>query len=395
MPAPSDETLAFGEDAITALLGLDALYRAESADGDGLAVLNLDLDGRYAPERFASYAEARERFRELDDRAALLPEPDRRRYYAQLCGSSIAFTQWREEGLPFREQLASFLHVPVAPVADAELDGLRADMRALLDAMGYNGDLREQCRRWEERNRVPADEVEGVLAELMDTAWTHTEERLVEIPAPRSDAMRAVAVTGVPFNARCNYLERRVEINVEPVLTRPALKHLTAHEGCPGHYVQFKLRETWGRAGRAPADVLLSVVNTASSSVFEGIADAGLVMIDWMEGDDDRFQSLMTRYRAGIGTGAAWRLHALEWPRDEVRDWLAEQSLVGGEGWVDNRLAFIAAPSRAVLIWSYWWGEPSVLPTWSRVAARDRAAFVEWLHGRMHSVDTVAAFPGA
>ena len=200
MPAPSDETLAFGEDAITALLGLDALYRAESADGDGLAVLNLDLDGRYAPERFASYAEARERFRELDDRAALLPEPDRRRYYAQLCGSSIAFTQWREEGLPFREQLASFLHVPVAPVADAELDGLRADMRALLDAMGYNGDLREQCRRWEERNRVPADEVEGVLAELMDTAWTHTEERLVEIPAPRSDAMRAVAVTGVPFN---------------------------------------------------------------------------------------------------------------------------------------------------------------------------------------------------
>lgn len=62
--------------------------------------------------------------------------------------------------------------------------------------------------------------------------------------------------------------------------------------------------------GKAAADGLLSVVNTASSSPFEGIADNGLHVIDWIVSDDDRLAELLTRYRSGIGTVAAWRLHA-------------------------------------------------------------------------------------
>jgi len=129
----------------------------------------------------------------------------------------------------------------------------------------------------------------------MYDAWVRTNERVVEIPADISDGMNVSAVTGVPFNARCNYLGRTVDLNVEPTLTLPALRHLAVHEGYPGHYVQFKLRETWFRDGLAPADNLLSVVNTASSSVFEGIADTGMAMIGWDESDDDRLQGLMSR----------------------------------------------------------------------------------------------------
>jgi hypothetical protein len=183
-----------------------------------------------------------------------------------------------------------------------------------------------------------------------------------------------------------------VEINTDPVLTRPGLKHLAVHEGYPGHYVQFKLRETWAREGRAAADVLLSVVNTASSSVFEGLGDAGLHMLGWDEEPDDRVQSLLNRHRAGLGTGAAWRLHALGWDTDRVADWLRGRSLVGGEGWVRNRMAFIAAPSRAVLIWSYWYGEPAVLPVWRATAPARRKHLFAYLHGRLHSTRTVAMF---
>ena len=243
---------------------------------------------------------------------------------------------------------------------------------------------------------MPPEAVEEVSAELMAEAWTRTEERLLEIPADRSDGMRVEAVSGVSYNARCDYLNRTVQLNVDPVLTRPGLKHLAVHEGYPGHYVQFKLRETWAREGTAPADVLVSVVNTASSSVFEGIADAGLEMIDWIDSDDDRVQSLMTRYRAGIGTGAAWRLHGLGWSEEEATDWLRSRTLLGGEGWVLNRMAFIRAPSRAVLIWTYWWGEQVVAPAWRAVASAGdgrRADFVRFLHGRMHSNDSVRMFP--
>jgi hypothetical protein len=204
--------------------------------------------------------------------------------------------------------------------------------------------------------------------------------------------MKCVAVTGVAFNARCDYLQRKIDLNVEPTLTRPGLKHLAVHEGYPGHYVQFKLRETSFREGTGPADNLLSVVNTASSSVFEGIADAGMAAIGWDDGGDDRIQALLNRHRAAIGTGAAWRLHALGRPEGQVTDWLRDQALIGGDGWVDNRMRFIAAPERAVLIWSYWWGEQVVAPAWATAREDAPEPFVRYLYERMHSNDTVDMF---
>jgi len=388
----SDATLAYGEDMARALLGVDALYRALAAEGeedDGLVVVNMAPD--HQPEPFATYAEARERLTELARRAETLPEPDRRIYYDQLCGSTLALLEWRERGLSFTAQLGRFLHVPAAPVSDEELDGLRREMRALLSGMGYDGDLFAQCAAWEERARVPRDEVAGVLNGLCDEAWDRTAARMA-LPAPRSDGMRVATVSGAAFNARCNYLGRTVELNIDPVLTRPALKHLAVHECYPGHYVQFKLRETWYREGTAPADGLLSVVNSASSCTFEGIADNGLLLLDWLDTDDDRFAALMSRYRSGIGTGAAWRLHALGWPQEQVTEWLSGESLVGGDGWAANRMRFIAAPHRAVLIWSYWWGEAVVTPAWRRVPPEQQADFLRFLYGRMHSPRTVGMF---
>jgi len=389
---PDEPTLAYGGDIMRALLGVDSLYRAESGDRDGLVVLNLDTDGRYGGDAFEDYAAARKRFEALRTDAATLPDADRRLYYDQLCRSTLAFISWREGGMPFEEQLSNFLHVPAAPALDAELDELEGHMHQLLDGMGYEGDLRAQCRRWEERTRIPANDVPDVLRNLLQEAWSRTEERMGAIPAPRSDGMRVAAVSGAAFNARCDYAGRIIELNTDPVLTRPALKHLAVHEGCPGHYLQFKLRETLARSGEAAPDVLLSVVNTASSSVFEGIADAGLAVIEWIESDDDRLHALMNRYRAGIGTGAAWRLHALGWSVGDVTAWLRERSLVGGDGWVEGRMRFLSAPARAVLIWSYWWGERVVSPAWTRVRPDERADFMRFLYGRMHSVDTVGMF---
>jgi hypothetical protein len=380
----SDKTLAYAEPFTTALLGIDALYRRESGDEEGLVVVNMSA-GQHQPEPFADYAAAQARFDELKARAGGLPESDRRLYYSQACDSTLAFILWRLGELPFIDQLSGFLHVPAEPVSETQLDNLRSQMRGLLNHLG------QQFADWEAKNRVPPDEVSGVLAEMLDIAWERTEQRL-HIPAEKSDGMQVVPVRAAAFNARCNYLERKIELNVDPVLTRQSLKHLTTHEAYPGHYVQFKLRETWYRQGKAPADGLLSVVNTASSSTFEGIADNGLTLIEWIEDDDDRLQGLLSRYRSAIGTGAAWRLHALGWPEDQVADWLRRQTLAGGEGWVTGRMRFISAPARAVLIWSYWWGEATVTPVYLQTPANRRSEFLEYLYGRMHSNQTVGMF---
>jgi len=387
----SDRTLAYGEDALRALRGIDELYRSESGDTVGLAVLDLDTQRAFAAEHLPDYEEAREVFTFLRQESEGLPEPDRRTYYDQLCRSTLAFIEWRERGLEFETRVSDFLHVPPEPAGELDVAAIRAALDAALADFGYAGELPEKCAAWEGRHRVAPDDVAATLAALLDEAWDRTEARLIEVPAPRSDGMRVATVSGVPFNARCDYSARTIEVNVDPTLTRPALKHLAVHEGLPGHYLQFKLRETFHREGRAPADVLLSLVNSASSSVFEGIADAGIAMIDWID-EDDRVQGLLNRHRAAIGTGAAWRLHALDWTQEDVGEWLRGEALVGGEGWVRNRLAFISAPERAVLIWSYWHGEPAVLPVWESVAPPERPAFLRYLYGRMHSTATVGMF---
>jgi len=215
---------------------------------------------------------------------------------------------------------------------------------------------------------------------------------VIPIPAPRADGMQVKGVSGVPFNARCNYLKRTVELNTDPVLTRPGLKHLTVHECYPGHYLQFKLREVWFKEGRAAADSIFSTVNNAASSVFEGVGDNGLRMLDWYESDDDHIQALLNRYRAGVVTGAAWRMHALGWQTEPVRDWLRAQTLVGGEGWVANRMGFISTPSRSVLIWSYWWGEAAVAPAWERVPIAQRPAFYRFMYRGLHSLKSIGMF---
>lgn len=386
-------TLDFGREAAGAILGVDALYRRESGDETGLAVLDMSRPGELEPESFDTYPTAAARWQELARASAGLSEADRAAYYAQLARSTLAFIEWRMNGLEFSRRLGEFLHRPAIPVPEATLDAIRGDMHTLLGEMGYDGDLAARASAWEARWAVPPEDVESVTAELMRDAWIRTNERVVEIPADISDGMKVSAVTGVPFNARCNYPGRTVDLNVEPTLTLPSLRHLAVHEGYPGHYVQFKLRETWFRDGLAPADNLLSVVNTASSSVFEGIADTGMAMIGWDESGDDRLQGLMNRYRSAIGTGAAWRLHGLGWTREAATDWLRDQAVTGGEGWVRNRMAFIEAPSRAVLIWSYWYGEPTVREAWDASVEEGRKDdFVRYLYGRMHSNRTVEMF---
>ncbi len=386
----SEATLAYGESVTPVLLGIDALCRTPGGEADdGLVVVNMSTTHAAMP--LASFAEARAVLEDLRRRAATLAEPDRRVYYDQLCLSTLALLEWREHGLAFADQVGRFLHISSQPASDGELDALRAEMREVLTGLGYTGDLRAQCLAWEARHRVPAGEVQDTAQALLDEAWDRTNA-VLPIPAPKSDGMRVQGVSGVAFNARCDYMRRTVELNTDPVLTGPALKHLAVHECYPGHYVQFKLRETWYREGRAAADGLLSIVNSASSSVFEGIADYGLRLLDWIDGDDDRFTAAMTRYRSGIGTGAAWRLHFLGWTADRVAGWLRDQSLVGGEGWVQNRMQFIEAPQRSALIWSYWAGEPAVATAWSRVDPAARDAYLAFVYGRMHSTTSVAMF---
>lgn len=386
----SEKTLSFGEKIAAATLGIDKLYRREQGgkeDMDGLVVLNM---GSTRPQEFSDYAEARAALAQLSREAFSLPEEDRRLYYNQACISLDSFCAMCQGSLQsLSSQIGMFLHVDPAPLDQAQLDVFCSRIRELLTGMGYTGDLRQQCAKWEEKNRVPADEVAGVMEELMAQARQRTGD-ILELP--ENDYYRCITERGSAFNARSDYNNRCVVINIDPILTRPGLKHLVCHECYPGHFMQFTRRRVLYERGEAAADGLLSVVNHSSSSTFEGIADASMEFIDWVESDDDRVNALLGELKSALGTASSYRLHTLGQSQQEVESWLRQYALVGGEGWIQNRMRFIQDTARSALIWSYWRGDQGVFGVWRRVAEADRARFFDYIYGRLHTVQSMQLF---
>jgi hypothetical protein len=386
--ALSGVTHEYAETLTDATLGLDRVYRQESGDDTGLVVL--DLSAEHEPEPFTGYGDADSRFADLRTRAKALPEPDRAVYYRQFCESMLAFIEWREDGLELSEQIERFLHVPSDPPSATDLDAIRDDLGAVLSEIGYEGSVSEQCTAWKNDTTVATDEATEVLSESMTKMRAETLATF-NLPDDAVATMNVEGVSGASFNAMCDFANWTVVINTDPQLTRPWLRKLAVHEGYPGHALQLSLRKHWHETGAAPADGLLSVVNCASSTTFEGIADSGLTLAGVGDAYDEA-ASLVGRYQAGIATAGAWRYHHEGWSEDELGDWLADRAVYGDEGWVRNRVKFVTAPERATLMWSYWYGEPSVTDAINSVDATDRDAFVRFLYGRMHSSDSLAEF---
>ena len=386
----SDQTIGLSVRVAEATMGIDMLYRRETGLNDlhdGLVVLNM-CDVK--PLLFANYDEAQDYMAAIARDALHLPEPDRRLYYTQAATSLWSFCEWRKGKLEnMADQIGLFLHVNPAAASLAEVEAYNKDLYAMLGELGYTGDLKQRIDAWERKNLVPADEVEGVMNEMMAEARELTG-RVLELP--EGDYYHAETVNGGSFNAFSDYGNRRVVVNTAPILTTQKLKFLVCHEAYPGHFMQFTLRRVAWERGVGGLDGTLSVCNHSSSSTFEGIADCGGKFIGWHQDLDDDVCEQISTIQSALGSAASYRLHTLGWEEDRVRDFLRQNAPGGGEGWVSNRMAFIQDPARSALISSYWRGDQGVFPVWDRVEKDQRERFFQYIYGRLHTVQSLQLF---
>lgn len=383
----SDATLDLSVRVAQATVGIDALYRAENFDGDELVVLNM---AHVQPTAYGSYDDAEEDLAGIARDAMLLPEADRRLYYTQACTSLFSFCEWRKGRLnDMSDQIGLFLHVDPAPATQANLDKYNKALYDMLTEAGYSGDLKQRLDAWEQKNLVPADEVEGYMNEQMAVARELTGEFL---ELPENDYYRCRTISNAAFNASSHYDERCVVVNKDPILTTQKLQHLVCHEVYPGHFMQFSLRRMAWERGAGGLDGTLSVCNHSSSCTFEGIADCGVKFLGWNKTIDDKISEMISIVQSALGTAASYRMHTLKWETSAVEDYLRKNAPGGGEGWVQNRMKFISDPARAALISSYWRGDEGVFPVWERVEEKDRVRFFDYVYGRLHTVQSLRMF---
>ncbi|WP_240231927.1 hypothetical protein [Devosia lacusdianchii] len=373
--------------------GIDALYRS-TPRSDGF----LDKEGlipvamaEVEPIRLRDYAEARARLEALAARNAAEAESELRGdYVAEMIDSLLALvTTFEEKPISFAERVARQIRVTTQLVPDSELEGYRQIIREKLDELGYTGgSLAEDFNRWEAQARVPK---EAVLAELK-ALILEGRERVTATMYPMShEWMEPEGVTAVPFSAYCDYPTRKVLLNLDFPYTRFSLKHLATHEVFPGHLVHMNLRERYVAEGKMPLDGAQVVTSSASSALFEGIADNGMFFLDWVDGPEDELGVALQRLRSAMRCNAAWMMHARGMTLDEIVPVMADKALQDPVA-ARSRLAFLSHNLRAPFVYAYYGGDIAVHQVWKTVPKERRSEFWHYLYGNMHTPATLAKY---
>jgi hypothetical protein len=170
-----------------------------------------------------------------------------------------------------------------------------------------------------------------------------------------------------PYAAYCDYPGRRLLLNLDFAYTRGLLKHLACHEAFPGHLVHLARRAALVAAGEMPLEGAQVVTNSASSALFEGIADNGEALLDWIDGPEDHASLALNRLRSALRCNAAWMVHGEGKGLDETVAEIASASFQDAAT-TRRRLAFLSHPLRAPFVYAYWCGDDAVRSYIARAA---------------------------
>ncbi len=144
------------------------------------------------------------------------------------------------------------------------------------------------------------------------------------------------------------------------------------------------------REGVMPLEGAQVVTCSASSALFEGIADNGIELLDWDETPEDAAGLALQRIRSALRCNASWMICEEGKTLDEAVDATA------GPAFQDQlttrrRLDFVHHELRAPFLFAYWRGDEAVRAFRQRTRDADRRFVVETLFDHMHTPKTLAA----
>jgi hypothetical protein len=169
-----------------------------------------------------------------------------------------------------------------------------------------NGTPAERLEAWEASIRVPAEEVERVMAAVIEEARAQTRALF---GLPEGEGVALEAVRDVPWLAFCEYLgDLRSGIAINLDLPQSALQLLIAamHETYPGHHTEACWKEATLSRGQGLLEQTITLVPTPQSLIAEGIATVAPRIL--LEGEGGGALASLT-HAAGVDLDLS---HALE-----------------------------------------------------------------------------------
>ena len=378
------------EQVTRATLGMHELYLREQRgdsflDKEGLVpVIMTELTAIH----FENWNEADGNLAALEQELAKTEAGLRHDYLTEMLDSLRALAQtFRGEPMDYRTKVRRYLRVTGDFIADTQIAEWTQQLDKMLFDLGYTkGSLPERIKAWEADNTIPANDVLPTILKMMDEGRQRTVDMM--FPLPDDVVMGAEGIHDVPFGAYSDYPHRKVLLNVDHPYTRFSLKRLACHEGFPGHAAHMGLRDQWTHSGEMPVDGALVVTNSASSPLFEGIADFAIEFIDWTEGPSDAMAAVLQLIRGAARINTALLVNAEGKSLDEASAYQARVSFMEQKQ-VASRMGFVTHKLRAPFVHAYWYGDRAVERVWRTVTREQRPAFFNYIYRNMHTPTTL------
>jgi hypothetical protein len=172
------------------------------------------------------------------------------------------------------------------------------------------GTLYDRARTMNEETRLSLDTFKRIAHLAKRDLRKRTIDRL---PLPENDSVELVFVENKPWPAYNRYYGdffSRVEINTDMPLHVGLAVYLISHELYPGHHTEFSIKEDRLYRARGREEHCLSLMNSPATTISEGIAERGLMVImtaeEWVE-----WHSEVLYPAAGIAHVDAARRHLI------------------------------------------------------------------------------------
>ncbi|PYE82487.1 hypothetical protein [Pseudoroseicyclus aestuarii] len=384
-----------GRQLTAVTMGIDRFERTRNdgrslLDGEGLVPIFMG-DDLVTARDYSSWEAAQSDLSGLQDDVEALPKGERKVFMEGMLSSLRLAVRLFSGGSPtFEEKVVDLVGAPRGKVDAAIIETARDNIDRLLAQAGFtDGSLPERVAKWEQERAVDPARLQEVFTDLMAQAKARTDEMIFDTG---DYTMALNPVSDVPYTARCNFDDAKMDLNTDLSFTRSALKHLVCHEVYPGHSTQLLYTRAEVDAGRSTMDALLITANAITGCVQEGIGDQGVQLIDWIEDDDDQIQLELRRLRSAAQTTAAWVYMVEGKPAEEVMRYLREVAM-GQEAWARGRLRMAAHPFRGPFIASYWAGNEAVRAVRERIRPEQKPDFLHALLGRAQSPRSLDMFP--
>ncbi|HYF82171.1 MAG TPA: hypothetical protein VEB00_03970 [Clostridia bacterium] len=390
----SPEDFKLAERYAQTVLRMDGLYRKNLADGEtsfsseGLVPVILTKI-EYKP--LENWMEAKETLKGLYDKYKTLENDVRRNYMSEQIASTMLLGEWvfEKNDYEYRYLVQNLLQVDPNPVTENQRNMLHAKLGMLLSNKNYKGSLKEKVKAWQKEHIVNKDSVGTVLKDLINAAKDQTIEFGINEIADIN--IEPIVVHDVPYGAYIDFLGNQMLINGDLDHTYEDLKHLITHETFPGHAAHMEVRRQRVEAGDVPLDAALVITNTASSSIFEGIADNGGRFLEWDKALDDQINELIQATKSLASYAGAHMLHEENKDADVVKEFFREFAFMN-EAAVNSRFRFISHKFRKTFMYSYWRGNEAVYKAYKNVPKEKFPEFINYLYCNMHSANTVNQF---